>query len=95
MQRDVSVAELKQDYGLFIENERNDVRFQLANTQIEKALSGDNTMLIWLGKQHLSQTDKASTEVTGKTDIRIMLTPVHEEPKAIEDAEVIAIGPAQ
>lgn len=93
LNRDVPVNELKADYGLMIENERNDVRYQLAQTQIDKALSGDNTMLIWLGKQHLAQTDKAATEVSGKTDIRIVLAPTHEEPKHIEDAEIIAIGP--
>jgi hypothetical protein len=93
LNRDVPVSELKADYALMIENERNDVRFQLAQTQIDKALSGDNTMLIWLGKQHLAQTDKAATEVSGKTDIRIVLAPTHEEPKHIEDAEIIAIGP--
>ena len=95
LSRDVPVSELKADYALMIENERNDVRFQLASTQIEKALTGDNTMLIWLGKQHLAQTDKAATEVTGKTDIRILLTPqTNDEPKQIEDAEIVAIGPA-
>lgn len=93
LNRDVPVSELKADYALMIENERNDVRFQLAQTQIDKALAGDNTMLIWLGKQHLAQTDKAATEVSGKTDIRIVLAPTHEEPKHIQDAEIIAIGP--
>jgi len=31
----------------------------LRRRQIQKALSGDNTMLIWLGKQYLGQSDKS------------------------------------
>lgn len=89
----MSLADLKEQYGEIIETERQQTRYEIAKAQLEKALSGDNTMLIWLGKQHLSQSDKSQTEVSGKSEIRIMLTPGNNEtPRQIEDAEIIAIG---
>ena len=33
-------------------------KIAIKRAQIEKALKGDNTMLIWVGKQYLKQTDK-------------------------------------
>jgi hypothetical protein len=33
--------------------------------QFEAAMKGDKTMLVWLGKQRLNQSDKSQTEVTG------------------------------
>lgn len=47
--------------------DKNFIRTKMAikRAQIKKALSGDNTMLIWCGKQYLDQRDKASTELSG------------------------------
>jgi IS30 family transposase len=35
----------------------------LRHKQYEKALSGDTTMLIWLGKQYLNQADKQEQKI--------------------------------
>ena len=37
----------------------------LRRKQVEMALRGDRTMLIWLGKQRLGQTDKVLNAITG------------------------------
>jgi IS30 family transposase len=37
----------------------------LRRKQMEVALSGNTTMLIWLGKQYLEQKDKTAQELTG------------------------------
>lgn len=38
----------------------------LRTKQFQVAMTGDRTMLIWLGKQRLGQMDKSLSEVTGK-----------------------------
>lgn len=38
----------------------------LRTKQFQIAMSGDKTMLIWLGKQRLNQTEKQQTEHTGR-----------------------------
>ena len=40
----------------------------LRRKQMELALKGDKTMLIWLGKQRLEQKDKIATEHSGRVD---------------------------
>lgn len=37
----------------------------LRRKQMEMALAGDRTMLVWLGKQYLGQSDKSETRVSG------------------------------
>ena len=44
---------------------RAHLRLSIRRTQVKKAMSGDNTMLIWLGKNLLSQKDKQEIEYTG------------------------------
>lgn len=50
--------------------ERGDARgtMSLRRKQMSMALSGDRTMLIWLGKQRLGQKDRIATEHSGKID---------------------------
>lgn len=43
---------------------------QLRTKQFQVAMSGDKTMLIWLGKQRLGQTDKSDIQQTIK-EVRI------------------------
>lgn len=43
-------------------------RVAIKRAQIDKALKGDNTMLIWCGKQHLGQRDYQNLEHSGKID---------------------------
>lgn len=39
--------------------------------QFELAMKGDKTMLVWLGKQRLGQTDKAETRTDGETKVTV------------------------
>jgi hypothetical protein len=59
----------------------------LRRKQFQLALEGDKTMLVWLGKQYLGQTDKHELAGVGggpiKTDQRISLSKLTEEELAI------------
>lgn len=46
--------------------------------QFEKAMNGDTTMLIWLGKNYLDQSEKRNIESIGVTAINIIHTTVDE-----------------
>lgn len=50
-------------------------KVSLRRSQWQKALAGDNTMMIWLGKQHLGQTDKAQHEQHIQTENRVIYLP--------------------
>ena len=52
----------------------NETVSALANKQIDVAMGGNVTMLIWLGKQLLEQTDKSQYEHTGKDGGPIVMT---------------------
>ena len=49
-----------------MEKGRNTRNVSLRRKQVELAMRGDKTMLIWLGKQFLGQSDK--TQLSGKDD---------------------------
>ena len=49
-----------------IEKGHASLRNSLRRLQVKKALEGNVTMLIWLGKQLLGQSDRQSTELTGR-----------------------------
>lgn len=51
---------------------RGDLRQSLKRVQIAKALAGDNTMLIWCGKQYMGQRDSRQ-EVEHKGDVAILV----------------------
>jgi hypothetical protein len=55
---DCSVKTLQRNYVQAIEKGRENGRASLKRKQFEMAMKGDRTMLVWLGKQYLSQTDK-------------------------------------
>jgi len=42
-------------------------KMSIRRLQFEKAKEGNTTMLIWLGKQYLGQTDKADFQMTEET----------------------------
>lgn len=46
---------------------------KLREAQLSKALSGDSTMLIWLGKQLLGQTDHINNRVDVNQPIRLVV----------------------
>jgi hypothetical protein len=49
----------------------------LRRKQYSVALNGNVTMLIWLGKQRLGQTDKQVNELTGKDGSPLATTQIH------------------
>jgi len=48
-------------------------KMSLRRYQWRAAESGNVTMLIWLGKQHLGQTDKQDIKHSGEVDIEVKL----------------------
>ena len=47
-------------------------RMSLRRKQMQLALQGNTTMLVWLGKQLLGQTDRTETEHSGGTQVEII-----------------------
>lgn len=53
----------KQDFAVIYEQKRGAGKISLRRAQWQKAVEGkDTTMLIWLGKQYLGQSDKGEDE---------------------------------
>ena len=48
-----------------------DMRASLKRKQYEVAMAGNVTMLIWLGKNYLDQTDRQVVDQTGPTTIKV------------------------
>ena len=55
------------DWSQYVEAKRTWKFPSLRRKQFELADSGDKTMLIWLGKQHLGQSDKQTIDASGVT----------------------------
>ena len=71
-----SVDTLTRRFADIIEKAREDGKSSLRRAQWKAALSGDRTLMIWLGKQHLGQNDKQQHEVSGPEGgpLQIMVT---------------------
>lgn len=41
-------------------------RMSLRREQFKRAMAGSDTMLIWMGKNYLDQSDKSKNEITGR-----------------------------
>lgn len=63
-------------------------KISLRRAQLQKALKGDNTMMIWLGKNYLGQTDKSELEMKYKAEIihRVEASSNEELLKNVEEA---------
>ena len=55
-------------FSEYFSQKRSQGKISLRRKQYESALGGNVTMLIWLGKQYLGQSDKSETQSTN-TDI--------------------------
>lgn len=62
----VNKKTLERRFGKAIEDGRLTRNVSLRRKQVELAMNGDRTMLIWLGKQLLGQSEKS--QITGKDD---------------------------
>ena len=60
----VSQDTLKRRYAHIIAKGKSEGKMKLRRKQIEVAMSGNHTMLIWLGKQMLGQSDSPTPEET-------------------------------
>ncbi len=50
-------------FSEYFKQKRSSGKISLRRKQYETAMSGNPTMLIWLGKQYLKQTDKIVNEI--------------------------------
>ena len=62
-------TDLKSDFSAFSQQKKAKGDELLKTKQFQIAMSGDKTMLIWLGKQRLGQTDKQQTELSGTVNV--------------------------
>ena len=53
---------IDKSYSEFLTKGRANLKKRLRKAQLDTALSGNSTMLIWLGKQMLGQVDKQEIE---------------------------------
>ena len=70
---------IKSRFSRLLEKKRAERRVWLRNLQNAKAEQGDTTMMIWLGKNDLEQTDKAEQVHAGGITIQVKFEDV--EPK--------------
>ena len=73
--KDKLIRWCKDTYGDTFENtfkrKSSKGKMSLRRKQFEIAQSGNTTMLIWLGKQYLEQTDKSETDNTNNDNVTI------------------------
>lgn len=62
-----SVDTLERRFADVIKNGRDNGKTSLLKKQFEMAMGGNISMLIWLGKQHLGQSDKQEASVQVQT----------------------------
>lgn len=62
-------------------------RLDLGKTQLDMALNGNPTMLIWLGKQYLGQSERQKVETT--TEINITVQKAMEELRTIPRGKLL------
>lgn len=69
-QQAISALLKKPEYREAWERARANTEYLLMRKQIDTALDGDRTMLIWTGKQHLEQRDSPK-EIDIKSDVQV------------------------
>lgn len=75
---DIDDSTLTRHFEALIAKKRAEGRAALHERQMQGALAGDNTMLIWLGKQRLGQADKAEVEQTHTLKLYDKVAPTDE-----------------
>lgn len=79
----VSPDTIERRFMAELERGRQQMRQSLRKKQFESAMSGNVTMLIWLGKQHLGQVDKQ--ELSGSDEAPVTLKYIIPEPSKTGD----------
>lgn len=59
-------------FSPLLNKKRAERRVGLRKAQTAAALAGDKTMLVWLGKQELGQTDKLKYDLSNLTDEQVV-----------------------
>jgi AraC-like DNA-binding protein len=73
-----STDTLKRRFADLIEKGREEGKASLRRMQFKRALEGNTTMLIWLGKQHLGQSDQQRIEAVGNGGGPLGVVVTHE-----------------
>lgn len=73
---------IEKRFSLILLKKRAERKYNLKRKQYDKAMLGDTTMLVWLGKNELEQTDRQSLEHSGaiKTGDKLTIHVVHTKP---------------
>lgn len=90
-----SESHIDKKYGPQIAEWREAGKASLRRKQWEKAMDGNITMLIWLGKQYLSQSDKQTVDQTFDTfEVIIGNTNDKNSESITGPTEILEIGQA-
>lgn len=74
-------------FALAMERGYTDMKHSLRRAQLSMALNGSAALLIWLGKQHLGQSDKQ--EVNNNTEINITVQRAMDELRNIPKDQLL------
>ncbi len=89
-----SMEHLQKNYCKVVDVGRERTRQKLRKAQIDTALDGNPTMLIWMGKQALGQQDQKTIAVAGDVTNTIKIEFVGKNtPKLSDDSNIIDINP--
>ena len=66
---DCSVDTLQRRFVVNLAKGRQNLKMKLRRRQIRAALDGNITLLIWLGKQYLGQTDQSYVDIVDVTKL--------------------------
>ena len=69
----VSRDTLDRNYAEVLKRGRDSLRVSLRRKQVQQAMKGDRTMLIWLGKQLLGQRDQQHIEASIEGGIQVTI----------------------
>ena len=66
-------------FSVYSEQKRSKGKLSLRRKQLEIAMDGNVTMLIWLGKQYLEQSDKQEVGVSGTVNCWLDVVKTRED----------------
>lgn len=87
----VSTDSIKRSFRDDIEKGHQDMKFSLRRKQLDSALNGSNTMLVWLGKQMLGQADKQEVDHNHVMTDLLKEVGYIDDPRLIKGEEVALI----